>query len=213
MLTSGPYRIATYWNDLVAERLETDCDLSGPGTFGALVSYKIQNQNDPHVDGLVHGGSAPGATTFRSAYSFTVSFFGLRLYSAPKTTASCNQRVHAQITVARSADDSTGNSTTFVVMQYKAVQPELLGTAVRAGITTTADRLQIWPSLDADNFTVSQQLGGSGNSGAPGRWVFRVDGRQIRYGLPHPNFVPAEANVANVTASATLLLTLQLAAE
>lgn len=205
-LGTGSSRIAAFWNDLYADGIITDCELSGVGTFGSLVSHKGENTNNPLVDAMVHASSAPGAASFRSSASFTVSYFGLRLYSLANTTSSCNQRVHAQITVARSADDADGFSTTYAVLQYTEVQPELLGTAVRAGITTASDKLQVWPSFEMSGASLSQALGSSSNAGAPGRWVFRVDAGRILYGPPYPNFVPAESNRTSAASMYTLSL-------
>lgn len=192
MLSMGlANRTAVFWNDLVADYNVTasiaNCSLSGPGTYGPAVSYKVGTSNDGLVDALVHGSSAPGAAYFKSVAWITVSWFGVRLYSTPSSTP-CSGRVHAQLVVALSSLSST-----FIVLQYAATQPDSTDISVRTGAASMTDRLEFWPSLDSSGLSISQHLGGKGNAGAPGRWVFRVDGQYVQYGLPSPYFVPAEA--------------------
>lgn len=188
-------RTAVYWNDLVADFNATNitnCALSGPGTYAGAVSYRTGATNDPLVDGLVHGASITRAPYFRSAAWFAVSWFGMRLYSAA-INSTCTGRVHAQLVVAKSAPDSTGRTATYSVLQYDSLLPEETDISVRAGIASKYDAFEFWPSLDAAGYNISQQLGSKGNSGAPGRWVFRVDGQYVQYGAPYPSFVPADA--------------------
>lgn len=201
-IDSGMQRVAAFWYDMVADNNATDCaSLSGSGTYGSAVSYRIGTSNDGLVDALVNGGSAPGAPTFRSTNWIAVSFFGLRLYSA-KASALCNERLHAQIVIASAA------SSTYAVLIYAPAVPEInKGNPARAGLSMTSDSIEMWPSLDAQydaftNLSASQQLGGKGNAGVPGRWVFRIDSGFIQYGLPHPSFVPAEMYQVSLTSSA-----------